>query len=83
MKLKDDTWRMPKWMEPYREMIADTGGNPIEELVNDRSTNVWSNAVRAMLCVTVKDQVALLYRLAHHGVLKGAPKTASFAEDRK
>ena len=74
-------WKMPGWMEPYRRIIGDTGGNPVEELVNDRTTKSHSNVIRAMLCVAVKDQVDLLYRLARMGALKGAPEDAAFAAD--
>lgn len=81
MPKKDGTWKMPAWMEPFRESILDTGGNPVEELVNDRSTSVFSNAIRAVLCVSVKDQVALLYILAQRGLLVGVPKDVSPAQD--
>jgi len=74
-------WVMPKWMEPMREMILDTGGNPVEELVNDRTTQVQTNVVRALLCVSVKDQVHLLYSLARNGMLKNTPTDAEFTKD--
>lgn len=63
-------WTMPAWMEPYRDMIADTGGNPIEELLNDHTTTIFENAPRAMICVAVKDQVGLLERLNKNGMLR-------------
>lgn len=62
-------WAMPSWMEPYRELIADTGGNSIEELYNDTTTNARNNLIRAALILAVKDQVGLLYRLHRKGWL--------------
>lgn len=65
------TWKMPKWMEPYRDLICNTGGNSIEELMNDDGTNsnVFNNAPRALICVAVKSQVGLLQDLEAHGFL--------------
>ena len=58
-------WKMPTWMEKYRIIIVNTGGNPIEELMNDDGTNsnLQNNAIRAMLCVAVKSQISLLEQL--------------------
>lgn len=69
-----EPWTMPVWMEPYRELIGDTGGNPVEELMNDRTTTAQTNMIRAALCVSVSGQVALLYRLRRQGFL--TPTTA-------
>lgn len=63
-------WTMPDWMEPFRNMISDTGGNPIEELMNDRHTTTFENAPRAILCVAVNAQVTLLERLHKSGRIK-------------
>lgn len=65
-----EPWTMPAWMEPYRELIADTGGNSIEELYNDSTTTARSNLIRAALIIAVKDQVGLLYRLHRLGCLR-------------
>jgi hypothetical protein len=62
-------WVMPEWMEPYRELIGDTGSNPIEDLMNDYTTTAQVNLYRAAICISVKDQVALLYRLHAKGLL--------------
>ena len=70
---KKQVWVMPSWMKPYREMISNTGGNPIEELMNDHASNVRTNVVRAALCLCVKSQVALLERLRLNGFLKDTP----------
>lgn len=61
-------WTMPKWMEPFRESIVNTGGNSVEDLMNDRS-NVVVNAPLAMLAVAVHSQVTLLNILHKQGIL--------------
>lgn len=75
MATKTKKWVMPKWMEPYRDMIRDTGGNPIEELMNDDGTNsnVFNNAPRALICCAVKCQVAFLESLHARDLLKDVP----------
>jgi hypothetical protein len=64
-------WKMPAWMEPYRDSFCNTGGNSIEELMNDRSTNIANNAVRVALITAVDAQVGLLCRLRERKVLSG------------
>lgn len=68
---KSKLWKMPKWMEEFRSCFHNTGGNSIEELMNDDGTNsnVFNNALRALLCIAVKSQVALLEELHELGVL--------------
>lgn len=55
-------WKMPDWMKKYEDLIVNTGGNSIEELMNDDGTNsnVFNNAPRALICCAVKSQVSLL-----------------------
>lgn len=74
-------WRMPEWMKPFEPLIDDTGGNPIETLVNDNETNARINLVRAVLCIAVKDQVTMLYRLARRGLLVGVPESVPTMAD--
>jgi hypothetical protein len=62
---------MPEWMERYRDLIGNTGGNTIEELMNDRSTTAQVNVIRAGLIVAVTSQVTLLYQLHRDGLLDG------------
>ena len=69
-------WTMPKWMEPYRGLIRNTGGNSIEELYNDHTTTVFENAPRAILCVAVKSQVDFLRLLHERGMLAEIIKPA-------
>ena len=66
----EETWTMPEWMEPYRELFQNTGGNPIEELMNDHHTNGFNNSIRSALIISVDAQVTLLHRMRHHGMLK-------------
>jgi hypothetical protein len=65
-------WIMPAWMKPYAKMILNTGGNSIEDLVNDdgKNSNVFNNAPRALICASVKSQVGLLEQLYDKGLLK-------------
>ena len=71
--MKKKKWVMPAWMEKYREYLSRfAGGNPIEELMNDDGTNsnVFDNAPRALICVSVKSAVGLLESLKFHNLLK-------------
>jgi len=54
---------MPEWMESFRGFITNTGGNSVEDLVNDTESNMFNNAIRAALCIAVQSQVALLTEL--------------------
>lgn len=60
---------MPAWMESFRDKIVNTGGNSIEDLMNDHTTNAFNNVIRAGLIVAVKSQVSLLMRLHDDGML--------------
>ena len=53
-------WTMPQWMEQYRESFNNTGGNTIEELMNNHKVTIFENAQLAMICVAVKSQVKFL-----------------------
>lgn len=66
---KPKKWKMPEWMEPYRECFNNTGGNSIEELMN-RCTNVFVNAPLALIELGVRCQVNLLTKLHNEGRLK-------------
>lgn len=73
-------WTMPPWMEPFRDMIVNTGGNSIEDL-KERSkrpdTNVVINAPLALICTAVDSQVALLAILHRGGWLRDKPLTGN------
>lgn len=58
-------WVMPDWMEPYRYLINNTGGNTVEDLVNYRGTDASINA----LAVAVGAQVGLLEDLHALGLV--------------
>lgn len=66
---KRKKWVMPAWMAPFRDAICNTGGNSVEELMNDHESNPFTNHIRAALCVAVKSQVSLLNELHRRGKL--------------
>lgn len=60
-------WKMPKWMESYRKYIVNTGGNSIEDLVNDTESNMQNNCIRTALIIAIKSQISLLIGLHEVG----------------
>jgi hypothetical protein len=68
-KRKKKAWTLPPYLEPFRQHILNTGGNELEDLVNDHDTTVFNNAPRAMCCACTKTQIALLIRLHRLGYL--------------
>lgn len=72
-KAKRPAWTMPEWMEPFRDLILNTGGNSIEEMMND-TTDSCVNLPRAMLAVCVKSQVGFLSLMQRKGLLYPAQK---------
>jgi len=58
-------------MHKYKKLICNTGGNEIEDIMNNDGTNsnVFNNAPMALICVAVKSQVALLEQLNKKGLL--------------
>ncbi len=62
-------WIMPDWMEQYKDLIVNTGGNGIGELMNDNKSTAFNNAPRAIICVAVKSQISLLEKLHDKGLL--------------
>lgn len=66
------TWTMPDWMEPYRDLIGNTGGNEIERLMNLTGKDTAGNVILGALCIAVDSQVGLLHALKNKGLLKEA-----------
>lgn len=66
-------WVMPEWLEPYRELIADTGNQSIEELMNDWTSGFHDNYMRAARMMAVNAQIELLVRLRNEGLLLEQP----------
>ena len=62
----DRLWTMPKWMEPYRKHIRNTGGNTIERMMNGNADPVV-NLPLSTLQTCVKSQVSLLMHLHENG----------------
>lgn len=69
MSEQPEPWVMPEWMEQFRDIIQNTGGNSIENLVNDTTSNTFNNPIRAALCIAVTSQVGLLITLHNRGEL--------------
>lgn len=59
---------MPEWMEPYRELICNTGGNSIEDMMNGHA-DPRVNLPLSTLQACVKSQVLLLNLLHRNGRL--------------
>lgn len=69
---KPPPWTMPPELEPYRELICNTGGLSIEELMRrsrEPDCNVVVNAPLALICQAVESQITLLKRLQNAGKL--------------
>ena len=63
-------WTLPEWMEPYRDLIEmDLGGNSIEELMRDETTNGFNNAIRSAMICMGEAKVRLLAGLKEAGAL--------------
>jgi hypothetical protein len=58
-----EVWHMPQWMEPYRALITNTGGNSVESLMNDKATSSFNNLLRWTLICSVRSQVTMLERM--------------------
>ena len=67
--MKKKKWVMPKWMEKFRDDICNTGGNSIEELMNDTESNMQNNYVRTALIIAVKSQITFLEKLHSNNIL--------------
>jgi hypothetical protein len=66
-------WVMPAWLESYRDLIADTGDQTIEELMNDWTSGFHDNYMRAARVMAVNAQIELLQRLRDEGLLLAKP----------
>lgn len=74
-------WKMPKWMEPYRPMICNTGGNDVTDMMNG-SADPRVNLPLSTLQACVKSQVILLERL-HDGDMLPPPAEARIISSMK
>lgn len=61
-------WKMPSWMERYRSLIVNTGGNSIEEMMNGNA-DPRVNLPLSTLQACVKSQVSLLENMRRSGIL--------------
>ncbi len=67
-------WKMPKWMEQYRELIKTRDNRPIEEIMSDTSGDMNSPHTemreRSMSNYAVAAQINLLNDLYQRGLLR-------------
>ena len=68
--MKTKKWEMPDWMEKYRDIIVNTGGNSIEDCMNRNDVNIFNNAPLALIQSSVQSQVTLLILLKATGDIK-------------
>jgi len=69
--IKFEKWIMPEWMEKYRPYLDKiSGGNPIEELMNDHGTTAFNNSIRLTIICQISGAVWLLNKLQEKGELK-------------
>lgn len=62
--------RIPEWMEPMPHYFENTGGTPVEELINLKAEDTRGNYILAALAVAASSQVMLLERLKANGWLR-------------
>ena len=65
---KPKLWSLPEYLEKYRDIICDIPGE-IENLMNDKGTNTFNNAPRALIIARVEAQVSLLEYLYKNNLL--------------
>lgn len=70
MPEQHETWMMPSWMEPYREMIRDWGGKPVEARMEGDWPSPVTSGVQFAMALSVRSQVTLLTALHEGGHLK-------------
>lgn len=67
-------WKMPKWMERYRELIKTRDNRPVEEIMSDTFGDMNSPHAelreRSMSNYAVAAQINLLNDLYQRGLLK-------------
>lgn len=66
--MKDQKWKMPKWMEEYLDVLGGYKKGDIEFWMNDKSS-VQINAPRALIAVEIKGKVGLLVKMRLEGML--------------
>lgn len=69
---KVEPFAVPDWMESYRDLIGETGGNTVEELMNrlrNEPNLAATNIFVAGMALCVNAQIQLLHRLHAAGLL--------------
>lgn len=71
--METKTWTMPEHLEPYRDLINNTGGNTIEELMDvyhNQENIMRTNMILGVLAVMCAGQIQLLQTLYRQNLLK-------------
>lgn len=64
-------WKMPEWMEDFRDLIeSGCGGNTAEELMNRYDVNYFNNPLVCELVGMCRAKITLLTRLQTLGCLR-------------
>lgn len=66
-------WRADEHWKAYEQLIGNTGGQDVHELLFGPTHNVIINAPSALIQFAVVSQVGLLYRLKQAGFLRDTP----------
>lgn len=64
---------LPRWFEGYRDLITNTGGNKVEDLLyrlRHEKNLFHSNHIVYVMATDVEGQVGMLHRLFNAGLLK-------------
>lgn len=83
MEKEIEKWKMPEWMEPYRDSFYSTGGNSIEDLMDapNRNPNLSkTNIIMFTLAMMAEAQVAILTRLHKDGKLTATDREKRLVE---
>jgi hypothetical protein len=70
---KKKEWKMPEWMEKYREYLNMlSGGNTIEEIVNmpPEEVTIDKNLPLTLVCISVDGAINMLMQLKENNLLK-------------
>lgn len=69
---QDEKYVVPEYLMPYIQKVSSYSKEEIEDFMNDKSSTVFNNAPRALICVSVKTTVDNLEKLYSTGLLKDA-----------
>lgn len=79
-KSPKEVYAVPEWMRQFLPLFHNTGGNDVEELLDDEDTNMFANCVRYMLIVSARSQFALLMDMYSKGIITGRTGAAKCSD---